>query len=309
ESFSRSASRSCAVTLPSSSTRLERQRKATYIVMDPDPTSDTKQSPRRSRSFDKSGSGPVFESPCSRRGCSHIFRYSGTNPFVDLAAMVAMHRRHCVGREVSTSHKCPRTAWQAPASLVQQFAADKSVRKDQGPSREPSFGDRHVDDIDCEDQWTDEDRGSSAMDEGCHRTPDDKAANGVTSGRLCADGSLELGYATEAVGGQRAAIAAGAAAQGNIGTYQWQKVKKTARKEAERKALLEADPWALMVSATQVVCGGCMQTIRLDARSRYYPGLWEKHRDRCDGVRVKRAALAEEENVTRRGRERGRERM
>ncbi|KAJ7223470.1 hypothetical protein GGX14DRAFT_558039 [Mycena pura] len=256
--------------------------------MDSDPASNN-ESPR---SFDKSGCGPVFESPCSRRGCNHIFTYSGTNPFVDLAAMVAMHRRHCVGveREISASRRCPRTEWQAPASLVQQFAASKSERGERWRSSRSSFEDRDVGDMDYEDSWSDEESRLSPMDEGCHEAPNDVPASGVTRGRPGADGPLEAGRATVAIGDQRAPVAPGATAQGSTGTYQWQRVKKTARKESERKALLETDPWVLAVSATQVVCAGCRQTIRLDARSRYYPGLWEKHRDRCDGVRLMRAA-------------------
>ncbi|KAJ7223458.1 hypothetical protein GGX14DRAFT_694395 [Mycena pura] len=260
-----------------------------------DPTSASSKG-SRSHSFDKSGGGPVFESPCSRRGCSHIFTYSGTNPFVDLATMVTMHRRYCVGRDV----RCPRTAWQAPASLVQQFTASQSVRWDRGRDCRLSFEDRHGNSMACENPWADEDWGSSPTHEGCHGASDDVAAD---SGWPCADGPLESECTTVAFGGQRAAIAAGAAAQGDTGTNRWQR-KKTARKEAERKTLLEADPWTLTVSATQVVCGGCKQTIRLDARSRYYPGLWEKHRDRCDGIRMKRAVLAEEENATWQGRKR-----
>ncbi|KAK7042554.1 hypothetical protein R3P38DRAFT_2891164 [Favolaschia claudopus] len=60
--------------------------------------------------------------------------------------------------------------------------------------------------------------------------------------------------------------------------------KKTARSEAERRRLLETDEWAVKVTPHEVVCRGCSRPIRLDRRSRYYPGLWEKHRDRCEQV-------------------------
>ncbi|KAJ7035391.1 hypothetical protein C8F04DRAFT_529264 [Mycena alexandri] len=60
--------------------------------------------------------------------------------------------------------------------------------------------------------------------------------------------------------------------------------KKSARSEAERRRALETDPWTLSVTPHEVVCRGCRRTIKLDRRSRYYPGLWEKHRDRCDHV-------------------------
>jgi hypothetical protein len=60
--------------------------------------------------------------------------------------------------------------------------------------------------------------------------------------------------------------------------------KKGARTQAQRRAILNADPWTLSVAPHHVVCRGCKKTIKLDARSLYYPGLWEKHRDRCEGV-------------------------
>ncbi|KAJ7920337.1 hypothetical protein B0H13DRAFT_1867676 [Mycena leptocephala] len=51
--------------------------------------------------------------------------------------------------------------------------------------------------------------------------------------------------------------------------------KKTARSEAERRLALETDEWTLRVTPHEVVCRGCRRTIKLDRRSRYYPGLWE----------------------------------
>ncbi|KAJ7908121.1 hypothetical protein B0H13DRAFT_2017413 [Mycena leptocephala] len=56
--------------------------------------------------------------------------------------------------------------------------------------------------------------------------------------------------------------------------------KKSSRSEAERRYALETDPWTTSVTPHEVVCRGCRRPIKLDRRSRYYPGLWEKHRDR-----------------------------
>lgn len=70
------------------------------------------------------------------------------------------------------------------------------------------------------------------------------------------------------------------------------KRKKTARTEAERKAVLDDDPWTLSVGFTDIVCRGCNRSIKLDGRCRYYPGLWNKHRERCAGVQQGRKALA-----------------
>ncbi|KAF7341524.1 hypothetical protein MVEN_01889900 [Mycena venus] len=67
-------------------------------------------------------------------------------------------------------------------------------------------------------------------------------------------------------------------------------VKKTARTETERRLALENDQWALRVTPHEVDCRGCRRTIKLDRRSLYYPGLWEKHRDRCEEVNKLREA-------------------
>ncbi|KAJ7290679.1 hypothetical protein C8J57DRAFT_1611817 [Mycena rebaudengoi] len=61
--------------------------------------------------------------------------------------------------------------------------------------------------------------------------------------------------------------------------------KKTAHTEDERKAILENDVYTSGIGAHQVTCRGCGRTIRTDRRSTYYPGLWEKHRKRCRGVK------------------------
>ncbi|KAF7326567.1 hypothetical protein MVEN_02609900 [Mycena venus] len=70
--------------------------------------------------------------------------------------------------------------------------------------------------------------------------------------------------------------------------------KKTSRSEAERRLALESDEWTLRVTPHEVDCRGCRRTIKLDRRSRYYPGLWEKHRDRCEHVSKIREAMEAE---------------
>ncbi|KAJ7662618.1 hypothetical protein DFH06DRAFT_1190485 [Mycena polygramma] len=73
--------------------------------------------------------------------------------------------------------------------------------------------------------------------------------------------------------------------------------KKTSRTEAERRHALESDEWTVSVFPHEVVCRGCRHTIKLDRRSRYYPGLWEKHRDRCEGVGKMKEAMGLQEPV------------
>ncbi|KAG2153732.1 uncharacterized protein EDB93DRAFT_1134406 [Suillus bovinus] len=40
-----------------------------------------------------------------------------------------------------------------------------------------------------------------------------------------------------------------------------------------------------MYKPTSVTCRGCHKVIIIDQRSRYYPGLWVKHRGKCPGIR------------------------
>ena len=60
---------------------------------------------------------------------------------------------------------------------------------------------------------------------------------------------------------------------------------KKALNEIERRAKLEADEWAGEVQPTSVKCLACERTIKLDRRSTYYPGLWIKHRDKCQELK------------------------
>ncbi|KAK6975097.1 hypothetical protein R3P38DRAFT_3377867 [Favolaschia claudopus] len=57
--------------------------------------------------------------------------------------------------------------------------------------------------------------------------------------------------------------------------------KKGARTLEQRVALLKADFWAQRFGKHFVQCRKCQKEIRLDKRSEYYPGLWQKHRGRC----------------------------
>ncbi|KAG1821998.1 uncharacterized protein BJ212DRAFT_1335118 [Suillus subaureus] len=59
---------------------------------------------------------------------------------------------------------------------------------------------------------------------------------------------------------------------------------KRRKKEDQRKQELENDEYTEDVQPTSVRCRGCQKAISLDKRSRYYPGLWVKHRGKCPGI-------------------------
>lgn len=61
----------------------------------------------------------------------------------------------------------------------------------------------------------------------------------------------------------------------------WERKRKT---EEQRKRELEEDEFTANVTVTRVTCVGCGKQISLDKRSRYYPGLWVKHRNKCPDV-------------------------
>ncbi|KAH7891023.1 hypothetical protein F5I97DRAFT_1964421 [Phlebopus sp. FC_14] len=61
----------------------------------------------------------------------------------------------------------------------------------------------------------------------------------------------------------------------------WERKRKT---ENQRRLELESDEYTANVTATSVTCIGCRKEISLDKRSRYYPGLWTKHRSKCPDI-------------------------
>jgi hypothetical protein len=61
---------------------------------------------------------------------------------------------------------------------------------------------------------------------------------------------------------------------------------KVLKSEEERIKALLADEWAENVMPTSVQCRACDKVISLDKRSRYYPGLWKKHRGKCPRINL-----------------------
>ncbi|KAG1902048.1 uncharacterized protein F5891DRAFT_198319 [Suillus fuscotomentosus] len=59
---------------------------------------------------------------------------------------------------------------------------------------------------------------------------------------------------------------------------------KRRKNEDQRKQELENDEYTEDVRPISVRCRGCQKAISLDKRSRYYPGLWIKHRGKCAGI-------------------------
>jgi hypothetical protein len=72
--------------------------------------------------------------------------------------------------------------------------------------------------------------------------------------------------------------------------------KKNTMDEEARKRKLEADEWTTDVTPKSVKCRACGRNVSLDKRSRYYPGLWLKHRGKC--MEIKRLEALTKLEVT-----------
>ncbi|KAG1734150.1 hypothetical protein EDB19DRAFT_1911255 [Suillus lakei] len=70
--------------------------------------------------------------------------------------------------------------------------------------------------------------------------------------------------------------------------------RKQNKNEDQRREELENDEYTGNVQPTFVRCRGCHKDICLDKRSKFYSGLWLKHRGKCPGILV-----LEEEKLTR----------
>lgn len=232
-----------------------------------------------------------FEQPCGGRGCTHVFNSLGPDPFEALSAQVKAHRPHCVGRNFGATHRCD-TGWRPPMSLLQQWqqptssatASDRSGAVRATPINEMSW-----------EPLPDTSRASS------QETSDDDQAMPDGGSDICVTGSIvdtaaECHTRDPAPGLRCPRKPSPSCKQSSSKSH----IKKTAKKESERRAELEADHWAFAVEPNNVLCRGCHRDIVLDKRSRYFPGLWIKHRERCAGIKFARKQL---ENTLKQGRD------
>ncbi|KAJ6505786.1 hypothetical protein C8R47DRAFT_1102420 [Mycena vitilis] len=199
---------------------------------------------------------------CTRRGCAHICKCGGPRPLDELATHPQQRAASCVAAEVSATQDCAKDWWPSQA-VIELF-----LNPPDDPALFRNFG-----------------QCAPPLVEICGRCGEDHPESNACEAELRA---LEKLTAKNA----RAPVKRNAARKkpkpkprsGLVFTPNataMNRKKKGARTEAQRRALLLADPWTHEVGPHHVVCGGCSHTISLDKRSRYYPGLWEKHRLRC----------------------------
>ncbi|KAJ6554873.1 hypothetical protein B0H19DRAFT_153332 [Mycena capillaripes] len=203
-------------------------------------------------------SGLAFRNQCGRRGCGHIFEYEGPNPLGNIQRLVREHSPFCPGQRPEVTN-------------IFRGRSQQNL----GKGREGEEG------ADVWDEYRSlsEPLGGSRSPSSSGSTIDDGYTGGPSEGGTRA--------ASPSMGSMQSLVSVSSSSTG----------KKTARSEAERRLTLETDEWTLSVAPHEVVCRGCRRTIKLDRRSRYYPGLWEKHRDRCEGVSRMREAMGVEVRV------------
>ncbi|KAJ6499479.1 hypothetical protein DFH09DRAFT_1336486 [Mycena vulgaris] len=216
-----------------------------------------------------------FESPCGRRGCPEIFKYEGIDPFGGLEALVKAHKPHCVSRILGATGRCD-TGWQPSREMMEQWQQPNGGAV--YTYRGQSVGATEEDEM----NW------KASQTNLVYRTPDASDDGDVHA----SDDEMSIRSRSDTpeppCRKQKRPNKRRLPSKVPLGPHEVH-IKKSSHSEAYRKAALENDPWTQSVEPTKVVCAGCEKTIRLDQRSRYYPGLWEKHRDRCDDVEKGRA--------------------
>ncbi|KAJ7658157.1 hypothetical protein DFH06DRAFT_1196226, partial [Mycena polygramma] len=205
---------------------------------------------------------------CTRRGCAHISKCGGARLFDDPATLAQQCAPSCVAAEVSATHECDREWWPSQA-VIELF-----LNPPDDPALYRNFG-----------------QCPPPLVVNCRRCGQDHPESNACDAELKLLEKLQAKNARAPVkrNNTKKSKAArkkpkpkprsGLVFAANATTHN--RKKKTARTEPQRRALLMADPWTLEVGPHHVVCGSCTHTISLDKRSRYYPGLWEKHRARC----------------------------
>ncbi|KAJ7644902.1 hypothetical protein FB45DRAFT_1021644 [Roridomyces roridus] len=236
----------------------------------------------------------TFRNTCGRPGCSHVFEFSGLNPLESISSLVSQHAVTCAGRSAGSAtekaverdhtlrpHEIPDATprvWrsQIPISMLVHGNEDAD-RNSRSPS--PAWI-TSVSSSPCS-------RSSSLSDDNHPpRSPSPPSSISAHSGTTSSSSSPCSRSSSLPPLTAIRHPSAPPRPRSIPRTRRPRPHKKSAHTESQRRLILESDPYILPGSLTprEVVCGGCHRRIKLDQRSKYYPGLWEKHRGRCDLV-------------------------
>ncbi|KAJ7676979.1 hypothetical protein DFH06DRAFT_1169475 [Mycena polygramma] len=67
----------------------------------------------------------IFESPCGRTRCTHVFKYEGIAPLTEIPAILQSHLLECPGRDSSATRG--NSEWQSPKGLKRLFGMQEDI--------------------------------------------------------------------------------------------------------------------------------------------------------------------------------------
>ncbi|KAK7052763.1 hypothetical protein R3P38DRAFT_3255847 [Favolaschia claudopus] len=275
-----------------------------------------------------SEAGHAIEQPCCQPGCSYIHRVSGTSPLEDLQASVGLHAPVCRGRLVACNFPWQvdmeylerakfetsnvRTPMREPTPASGAFSNDIENNIDKKHIIDDDDGEMIIEaDEDAGnntaithiDSRSNPKRRCTVKRKGVAAVPvQRKASTRKVNARACSVtvvASCSASAITKKIGKAPAkassaitvtvttSCSASATAIAGVPHVK----TKGARTKKQRCDILSKDPWVRDFGAHHVSCKGCNKRLKLDRRSLFYPGLWNKHREKC------KAIMAAEEGV------------
>ncbi|KAJ7730961.1 hypothetical protein B0H14DRAFT_2998709 [Mycena olivaceomarginata] len=210
-----------------------------------------------------------FRNTCGRRGCGHVFEYDGADPLGNIHRLVREHSPLCGGLRAERSISFWRQPERPPPPVAEasfSSSSASSVGSGAGDTTRASSPSTAT-------------SASASLSTGPKRRTRARAPSATPS---TASGS-SLSSVSSSASRLGIDIDGSSTAKGKGKSKSPNGASKSSHTEPQRRALLAADPLIRPGSITPhtVGCAVCKKTIRLDRRSRYYPGLWVKHRVRC----------------------------
>ncbi|KAJ7327909.1 hypothetical protein DFH08DRAFT_967694 [Mycena albidolilacea] len=215
----------------------------------------------------------AFRNTCGRRGCGHVFEYDGADPLGNIHRLVREHSPLCGGLRAESSISFWRQP-ERPPPPPPPPVEEASFRSSSASSVGSGAGDTT--------RASSPSTATSASASLSTRPKRRTRARAPSATPSTASGS-SLSSVSSSASRLGIDIDGSSTAKGKGKSKSPNGASKSSHTEPQRRALLAADPLIRPGSITPhtVGCAVCKKTIRLDRRSRYYPGLWVKHRVRC----------------------------
>ncbi|KAJ7736069.1 hypothetical protein B0H14DRAFT_3898587 [Mycena olivaceomarginata] len=227
----------------------------------------------------------TFESPCGRLGCNHVFKYEGIDPLKEISALVKAHSIECRGGNYTATHA--DAEWQAPNNLkcFCKMLEDDSNGVATTAPKPPPF------------------RPKLPPTPPTGPKSKRKAAEALTKALQRQSEAVSTTLTTSERRGSAVEQSANIAKPAKL-PFHRSSIQKTpdhrilhyndprdgncAKTPLSVARTLNLDEYTLGVTSQHVVCRGCRKTVPLHRRNEYNPGVWRKHRSRCEGVKKRR---------------------